>query len=187
MKWLLLTFFFTATSTSEAQLPKLIKAHNIVTEKIENISLRPKDKRATVVLFLSALCPCSKSHRDELYQLAQKHQDIRFVGIHSNLDEKMSEATAYFKNAGHSFPIVRDRNTRIADRFKVPKTPHAYVISPQGQILFQGGITDSSNAASATAFYLQEALADITAQRPVRLAEAKSIGCGLLRKGELGL
>jgi hypothetical protein len=189
-KTLAATFLFAAlhldlNSLQAQKLPKKIRAHNILTEKIEEISLRPVDKKATVVVFLSALCPCSKSHRDQLRQLSQKHTDINFVGVHSNIDEEKTQVVSYFKEAQHGFLILRDRNTGIADRFKVPKTPHAYVVSPQGQIVFQGGITDSSNAASATAFYLQDALEDVSAGRPVRLAEAKSIGCGLLRKSEL--
>src|SRR5690242_3859591 len=46
-------------------------------------------KLATVVVFLSAKCPCSADHEPILDSLAQefKGAGFQFVGIHSNADE----------------------------------------------------------------------------------------------------
>lgn len=138
-------------------------------------------KQGTVVVFLSARCPCSHSHIRLLSQLAMDFKDFNFVGVHSNADEPPSLSRPYFQNARLPFPVIEDADGRLADQFKALKTPHAFVVSLAGETLYKGGVTSSNEANLADRHYLQEALKDINLGIPVKTAEGRTLGCLISR------
>ncbi len=139
-------------------------------------------KKATVVVFLSAVCPCSNSHISVLNELAEKYKDFQFIGIHSNSDEPVSASESYFKAAALSFDVIQDTGAKLADQFRAFKTPHVFVVSPDGQIVYQGGVTNSSFAPNANRQFLAEALEDISHGVKVRTAEGRTLGCVIARE-----
>jgi thioredoxin-related protein len=144
------------------------------------ITVQPNAK-GTVLIFLSAKCPCSNSHIDLLKNMHKKFKDFNFYAVHSNADETVDLAKQYFKNAQLPFPIIQDENTKLADHYKANRTPHVFVLDPENKVLYQGGITNSSEAPKADKNYLQDALLDIMAKRPVKTPEGRTLGCGIQR------
>lgn len=186
----LATGFVTAISTGiEAATASSAAAAAAAPPKLEGIDVRTMApsklalpaKRPTVLVFISSKCPCSMSHIPELRSLALEFSDVQFVGIHSNFDESLEIAHPYFKSADLSFPILRDEGMKLADHFKAAKTPHAFVIGPDGQVLFQGGVSDSSKFPQADRKYLREALEDLKNQIPIRTKVARALGCAITR------
>lgn len=168
-----------------AALPSSLKAQQLITGQNIEISTRPKDKKGTVMVFMSAKCPCSDSHISVIKQLVTKYPDFRFYVIHSNLDETAADSLKYFKKAELAIDVIQDKNTEIADLVKAYKTPHAFIFDAQGETKYQGGVTDSSNAASSTRNYLDEALADLQQNVAVRTPESRTLGCVIMRQNEL--
>lgn len=146
------------------------------------IEIKP-GARGTVVVFLSAKCPCSDSHVQEVKSLSQEHAGFNFVAVHSNVDEDRDTAAAYFKKASLPFPVIRDEGARIADEFKAFKTPHAYVLSAEGEILYKGGVSNSKDCDKADRKFLREALDDLKAGRTVKTPEGRTLGC-VISRGE---
>lgn len=181
---LLILYSFSAMAAIE-KAPIRITALNLLSHQVQTVDFFKTDKKASVVVFMSSKCPCSNSHVPLLRQLAQQYKDINFVAIHSNSDENVKEAAAYFKKANLGFPVLQDLHTRIADKLQAYKTPHVFVFSPQGRVLYQGGVTNSSNAASADEFFLKDALNDIENNRAVKTAEGRTLGCVILRESEV--
>jgi hypothetical protein len=62
-------------------------------------------------------------------------------------------------------------------------TPHMYIISPEGMLLYQGAIDDRPSARRETlegaTNYVRAALADIEAGRPVAITETQAYGCSV--------
>ena len=160
-------------------LPTQIEGKDLVTDTVISTSIA-KAKKGTVVLFLSARCPCSSSHENHLQDLAKRFSDFQFIGVHSNTDEPESEAVQHFKNK-FSFPIIQDNGAKLADSFKALKTPHVFVLGPKGELLFAGGASDSHVAPEAKKHFLEDALKDIEAGQKPRLAEARTLGCAISR------
>lgn len=152
-------------------------------EKIQ-IQAERSSKKGTVIVFLSAKCPCSNSHTEVLTKLAQKYPDFAFLGVHSNLDEDLASSQKYFRTANLPFRILQDEKTKIADALNAYKTPHCFVLNPKGEILYQGGVTDSSNAPTAERIYLEEALQDISKGAEVRTKTGRTLGCAIQRESE---
>ncbi|MGE0615055.1 MAG: redoxin domain-containing protein [Bacteriovoracia bacterium] len=139
-------------------------------------------KGATVVVFLSSRCPCSMSHEPALRDLHAQFasQGIRFVGVHSNVDETPAESARHFREARVPFPVLQDEAAQIANRFGALKTPHVFVWAG-GKLVYQGGVDDSRVAASAKHHYLREALTAIVAGEPPPRGDSRTLGCVIRR------
>ncbi len=140
-------------------------------------------KKGLVIVFLSAKCPCSDSHVNELKSLYKDYPAFSFVAVNANVDETLSVAQEYFKRVGFEFPVVKDNNTEIADRYKAFKTPHAFVVNNDAKIVYQGGVSSSRQFATAEHKYLRDALANIQDGKPVAVAESRTLGC-VISRGE---
>lgn len=141
------------------------------------------EAQGLVAIFVSAVCPCSNSHVVEIKALAKAYPEFVFVGIHSNQEESIEGAKAYFVEAKLPFPVIRDDKTKWADLFKASRTPHAFVVSSKGELLYQGGVSDSMQFESATKPHLREALEDLKKGRPLRNAKTRPMGCVISRGG----
>jgi len=142
----------------------------------------PKTK-ATVIVFLSARCPCSSSHEAALKSLFNQFstQGFQFIGIHSNADEPVQESQEHFVKAALPFPVIQDNAAQLADQFKALKTPHVFILNSQGETLFQGGVDDSHIAATAKKHYLDEALAALSQGNLPPQKEVRTVGCVIKR------
>lgn len=141
-----------------------------------------QEKIASVVVFLSARCPCSNSHIEELKSLALNYSNIQFIAVHSNQNESLEEAKIYFKKQNLKFPVLEDKGALIADEFKAFKTPHAFVVNSQGQILYKGGVSSSSHFSDDVKKYLREVLEDVSHGKEPRYTDTRSLGCVILRE-----
>lgn len=139
------------------------------------------DSENLVVLFLSAKCPCSISHMEEIKSLPKDFPDFKFVAINSNKNEPREMGANFFSKAELSFPVLRDESLRYADLLKASKTPHAFVLARNGEILYQGGVSDSAKFPNAKRRFLREALADIKSKRPIKTPIARALGCAIAR------
>ena len=133
--------------------------------------------KGTVIVFMSAKCPCSNSHIGIMKKLSEEFRDFNFIVVHSNTDESIEESKAYFKNAGFNFPVVQDENGQLADRFKALKTPHAFLLSAEGTIIYKGGVTSSTSGETADKQFLKDALTEAKEGKPIRVAESRTLGC----------
>lgn len=165
------------SSVSYAALPK--EGRDLITGK--KVSLWSHGSAASVVIFMSNECPCSKSHEETLKALSKKFAKYKFVGVHSNVDEPEEEAKQYFKNAELPFPVVQDDAASIADAFGALKTPHAFVIGSSGEILYSGGVDDSRRASSAKRNYLRLALEAISKGEKPEHSKERPVGCSIQR------
>ena len=154
---------------------------DLVKDQVIQVNLTEATSEATVLVFLSARCPCSNSHEGTLEDLSKRFPTVRFVGIHSNSDEPANEAQSHFKNSPIHFPMVQDKNSKIAEAFGAFKTPHVFVISKSAKILYQGGVDDSHQASQAGRHYLADALTAIREGKEPEVNQARTLGCAIER------
>lgn len=146
--------------------------------------LSPAEPKAWVVVFLSSHCPCSASHEPVLRELSQRFgadQGFRWVGVHANADETEADAAAHFKSVKLPFTVARDAGARWADALGAVKTPHAFVLSPSGEVLFSGGVDDSASAPLAKKHFLADALGAVSRGEAPPLKLARALGCRIQR------
>ena len=126
------TFLFSGLTHA---LPAALHAQDLSSGKSVMLKLRNLEgKKGTVVVFLSARCPCSMSHEDSLKKLQTKYgSDCQFVAIHSNADESAECSQAHFGSNALSFPVLQDTSANFADAFGALKTPHAFVVNSRAK------------------------------------------------------
>lgn len=146
-----------------------------------SIKLDPQNK-GTVLVFISARCPCSASHEAIIKNLSESFKDFQFIGIHSNADEPAAEASEHFKKANFNFPVVHDIKNKISDLYGALKTPHVYVFNNKGNLAYDGGITNSHVGPSADKNYLKEVLEDLNNNKKPRYIKERSLGCYIQRQ-----
>lgn len=182
MGYLFFTFLLVLQSIPALALirPHDLHARDLVTGK--TFDLKSAEGSPLVVVFLSSVCPCSDSHRSELTQLKADFPRAIIVGVNANADEDLVSAKSYFEKSGLPFPVIRDPGSKLANDLKALRTPHAFLFSPEGNLVYQGGVSSVSHFEPEARKYLREALEDVTANRKVRTAQARPLGCIIERE-----
>lgn len=136
-----------------------------------------------VIYFLSSECPCSQSHEDELFRLAQKYENhpVRFLGVISDKYTDVKKIREYFSERDWPFPLALDLDLTWANRLRAYKTPHVFVFDAKEQLLYQGGVTNSRDCERATEFYLDRALNQMIQSEPINPSKTKAMGCVIYR------
>ena len=165
------------------EVPLVLSGPGLNGPDLPRVELKAASK-ATIVAFVSSRCPCSASHELELKRLSALYtpQGFQFVGVHSNQNEPIAEAQAHFKLVSFSFPVIHDERAALADQLGALKTPHVYVINPEGKVLYQGGVDDSHIQQTASKHYLADALNSISAGKDPQPSRTRSLGCVISRK-----
>jgi hypothetical protein len=179
----LLIVFFMLLSASFSQgnstLPNL-NLQSITHDRIFSWDWN-KAKQGTVLIFLSSICPCSNAHIEYIEKISQEFKNYTFIGIHSNANEKAELAKKYFLEKNISFEIVIDNKSEWANLLKALRTPHAYIINKKGEIIYEGGVTGSSDPSRANIFYLKSALTNYQNGTPLISNKTRVLGCNIRR------
>lgn len=80
-------------------------------------------------------------------------------------------------------PVLLDESGAVGHAYGATNTPHMYVIDPQGVLVYRGAIDNSPDAEGQSPAdgklvqYVDQALAELSASKPVSVAETKAYGC----------
>ena len=86
---------------------------------------------------------------------------------------------------GLTHPILRDETGVVGHAYGATNTPHLFVIDRGGTLVYAGAIDNSPDAEGESpqdgplVNYVDAALADVAAGRPVRTPRTKAYGCGV--------
>jgi hypothetical protein len=142
----------------------------------------PTRAPVTVLVFFSPGCHCLAAHDARLVSLAGRYgsRGVQFFMVDSEAtgDEARDQAEAHRR--GYPFPVLLDRGAALADRVGAEYASDAVVLDAAGRVLYHGGIDSDRNDLHDDATpYLQDALDDVLAGRPPRLARRDTLGCSL--------
>src|SRR5262249_2135375 len=72
---------------------------------------------ATVVVFMSVLCPYSNYNEAHLTEIEHRYgaRGVLMVGVDSNRMETAGEITAHARARGFTLPLMKDEGHRVAD------------------------------------------------------------------------
>jgi peroxiredoxin len=148
----------------------------------------------TVVLeWFNPGCPFVKaSHtKGSLVDAAARHSKsgVVWLAINSGAPGKQGHGVETNRAALQTFklshPILLDEPGTVGKAYGAAHTPHLYVIDEQGTLVYRGAIDNSpdgegdSPAGGKLVNYVDSALADLSAKRPVATAETEAYGCSV--------
>jgi peroxiredoxin len=150
--------------------------------KAFSLASAAKAHKAVVVMFISTQCPYSNAYNDQMKNLANAYasRGVLFVGINSNKTEDAAAVIAHAKAHGHTFPIMKDPDNKVADLYDARHTPEVYVIDPEGKLRYHGRISENHED-PASSPDLKNALDSYLAGKPIMRAETKAFGCSIKR------
>ena len=137
-----------------------------------------KSHAAVVVLFISTICPYSNYYNDLIRDMSAdfSKKGVAFVGVNSGNLETVEEARAHAKEHGHTFDIIKDPESHVAELLDARRTPEVFVFDSSGALRYHGRI--ASKLASPD---LKSALEALLQGRPIHPAETKAFGCAIPR------
>lgn len=96
----------------------------------------------------------------------------------AGLERNKTSLTEY----GIAHPILLDEDGKVGKAYKARNTPHMYVIKPDGTLAYMGAIDNAPMGKvpeSGLVNHVADALADLAANRPVKVPETKAYGCSV--------
>jgi peroxiredoxin len=148
----------------------------------------------TVVLeWFNPKCPfVNASHtKGSLNGTAARHlaEGIVWLGVDSSAPGKQGYEPDDIRDGARRFglthPILRDETGAVGHAYGATNTPNMFVIDKNGTLVYAGAIDNSpdgdgeSPQGGPLMNYVDAALADLAAGRPVRTARTKAYGCGV--------
>jgi peroxiredoxin len=147
---------------------------------------------ALVVFFTCNHCPyvlgSDELTRETANRFASK--GVKFIGINSNSENTHADddfAHMVSRMAEKKFPWVylRDKSQKVALAYGALRTPHFYVFDKNRKLVYTGrGVDSPKDVSQMTVNDLANALEDIVAGRPPRIALTNPIGCNVKWEGQ---
>jgi len=180
----LVLLFIVTSSRVSAQNKVKIDNFTLKDQNSKNYSLSDfKNSKALVIMFIATRCPVSNAYNSRMVSLFDDYKDkgVDFLAINSNKQEDVDEIEKHAKENGFDFPVLKDQENVIADRFKASVTPEIYVLNSNFDILYHGRIDDSRREKNVESQDLRKALDEILAGKNVSKMETKAFGCSIKR------
>jgi len=138
----------------------------------------------TVVIFIATQCPVSNSYNDRMNAVYDDYSSkgVKFMFINANVTEPPEEVAQHARQHGFHFPVYKDVDAEVANKFGAQVTPEAFVMDASGTIRYHGYVDDSMNISRVHTQGLRLALDAVLAGQPVQHAQTKAFGCSIKRK-----
>lgn len=136
-----------------------------------------------VVCFLGAECPMARAYGSRLNELTNefKNRGVQIIGVNSNRQDSPADVREYAASLKLEFPVIKDKDNVIADRFGAIRTPEVFVLDSQLNVKYHGRIDDQYTPGTirhaALRNDLQIALEEMLAGKPVSTSTTKVTGC----------
>jgi peroxiredoxin len=146
--------------------------------------------KGVILIFTCNHCPFSVAYEDRIIALDKKYAPLGYPVLAINSNDPMAYPADSYENMieranekGFSFPYVFDETQEIAKAYGAMKTPHVYLLSRNDNVhtvQYVGAIDDNSNEPDLVKVkYVENALAELMAGKPVSVSLTKAIGCGI--------
>ncbi|MFD2572090.1 thioredoxin family protein [Spirosoma soli] len=153
-----------------------------------------KDVKGYIIAFTCNTCPVAKAYESRIIALNEQFAPKGYpvVAIQSN-DAERSPGDSYnamqqrAKSKSYAFPYLYDESQAVARAFGASNTPHMFVVKREGneyKVAYIGAIDNNQrDAAAADKKYVETAVTELLAGKPVTTPSARAIGCGIKWKG----
>lgn len=137
-------------------------------------------KKGAVVVFWSGTCSHCLRYDSYLNGFARQHPDLALLVLASRPQEAPDQVRKAIDDRFLTFPILMDPGGRIARQWLTEQTPRAFLISNDRKLIYRGAIDNFQFANDPDySAYLEPAIADLLAGRPVAQPETASFGCAI--------
>lgn len=149
-----------------------------------------QSQKGLIVVFSSNHCPFSKAYEDRVQELNRRYsaQGFPVVAIMPNdpaayEEDSFEQMKARAAEKNFSYPYLIDENQTVARAFGASRTPQVFVLRRSGDrftVAYVGAIDNNPQDASGVqSRYVEDAVNNLLAGRPVSVTTTKAIGCAI--------
>jgi peroxiredoxin len=143
-----------------------------------------------IIVFTCNHCPFSQKYEDRIIALNKKYESLGFPVIAINPNDPEREPEDSFENMqkrakekGFTFPYLVDETQRLTYFYGAERTPHVYVLKKDAgkyKVAYIGAIDDDiHNTKDKKVKYVEAAVDELLAGKPVTTTTTKAVGCGI--------
>lgn len=178
---------------ASAEIGELAPSFTAVDINGEEFKLEDQKGKIVVLEWTNHLCPFVKKHYGsgnmQSIQKSATENGVVWVSIVSSAPEKQGhmsaeEAQALVKEVGaNATTRILDESGEIGKMYDAKTTPHMFVISPEGKLVYNGAIDDNPNpdpsSIAKSKNLVIAALDDLSAGRSVEIPRTAPYGCSV--------
>jgi peroxiredoxin len=160
---------------------------DIRTEKLVALADYRGRAKAIVITFTGIDCPIGNLYLPRLAELSALYapRGVAFLAINSNSHETIDQICAHARDYAIPFPVLRDEQNRIADRYLVERTCETLVLDGGLRLRYRGAIDDQYEIGSRKdeprQNYLIASIESVLDGRTVAVATTHVVGCPIDR------
>lgn len=185
-----------AVITTHAEVGKPAPDFSLKDLDGKTVTLSSFKGKKVVLEWFNPGCPFVKaSHtKGSLVSAAKKQQanGVVWLSINSGAEGKQGFGVDANKEGVKTFgmenPVLLDADGAVGHTYGATNTPHIMVVDEKGILVYRGAVDNSPDGEGQSApdnklvSYVDSALADISAGRPVATSETKAYGCSVKYK-----
>jgi hypothetical protein len=136
----------------------------------------------TVFVFFSRNCHCLSQHDARLRELYEAYhpRGVQVILVDPEVKSSPELDAAEAARRRYPFPIYFDHGAQLARSLDAQYATYSVIVDDHGRVRYRGGLdSDKTHIREDATQYVRNALDDLLAGRPPRVAEAKTLGCAL--------
>lgn len=159
-------------------------------------------EKVIVLDFWNMNCPVSKGYEERLKALCKKYSKpagsdsakaasdkdddakVVFFAIDSNKTNDSDGIKEYAKKHKLPYPVLKDWENKIADKFGAKVTPEVFIIGKDKKIHYHGAIDNSLKLEDVKHHFVDDAIQAILKGNEPKVKEHKAFGCSIKRVSE---
>lgn len=150
------------------------------------VKLADYKNQIVVLEWFNPECPYSRYHYETaktMVQTAEKYRDkgVIWLAVNSTVQTTPPANREFAAKHKLPYPILDDRTGKMARAYGARTTPHLFIIDKAGRIVYDGAIDNAplgkQEASAGTLNYVDQALAELTANRAIRVPNTPPYGC----------
>ncbi|MEZ5557622.1 MAG: redoxin family protein [Pseudomonadales bacterium] len=142
------------------------------------------DAKALVFMVQGNGCPIVRNALPRFKELRDQYsaQGVQFMMINSNLQDNRASIAAEASEFDFGMPVLLDETQVIGESLGLIRTGEVFVVDPKGwKVVYQGAVDDrltyEKQKAAASEHYLKDAIDEVLAGQPVKVASTDALGC----------
>jgi thiol-disulfide isomerase/thioredoxin len=152
----------------------------VITYGSGRLSQIMEGKRGAVVVFWSGVCSHCVRYDAYLNSFSKLHPELALVAIASRYGETIPQIRSTVAERRLTFPLLHDQGGVVAQQWITQQTPRAFLLDANRGLLYRGAIDNFKYPNEPEyAGYLENAIEDFLAARPVRRSETAGFGCAI--------
>ena len=150
----------------------------------KKVSLEDYKGKLVVLEWVHPGCPFVVRHykAKTMATLAEKYagKGVVWLAINSTKDATNETNKKWVEEHSLSYPILNDSEGKTGHAYGAKTTPHMFIISKEGKVVYAGGIDDDPKGdKSDRVNYVEKALDEVLGGKAVSTPKTKSYGCSV--------